>query len=287
MLVSVIIPTYNRAKYIAEAVQSVLDQKEPGCEIEVIVVDDGSTDNTQEVLAEFGDRIIYERTTNSGRPAVPRNIGIGLAKGELIAFQDSDDRWAPDKLKRQLPVFDDPEVLLSYGNAATMSADGKVDQQTVVAPESIKSGRVFNDLLNDNFISTLTVMVRRSAFADGARFDEGFAVRGVEDYQLWLTLSTRSIFQAVPTVLAYYRQHDQNISRVSARKAYQRQIATYLSLSGLTSDQRRRVHDRVAGLYSARATLPDGRVTDGLWGIWNKAVAKFYRTLTLINHEGQ
>jgi glycosyltransferase involved in cell wall biosynthesis len=275
--VSVIIPTYNRARYIGEAVESVLEQESAGCEVEVIVVDDGSTDNTREVLERYGDRIVYRRIENSARPAVPRNLGIGLAKGELIAFQDSDDRWAPDKLRRQLSVFADPEVMLSYGNAATMSQDGVAGADVVVPEADMRDGLVFDDLLASNFISTLTVIVRREMFERAGGFDESMALRGLEDYQLWLRMATVGKFKGVPAVLAHYRQHDDNISRVPEVMAYQRQINTYESLRRLrlSAMQRRRWHDRLAGLYRAKAALPEGGGTaDRVRALRHRVAAK-------------
>jgi len=96
--VSVVIPTRNRASYLPLAIESVLNQTPPP--LEVIVVDDGSTDGTAAIVGRYGDQIIYRKIRNGGRPAVPRNVGIELARGELVAFQDSDDEWAPGKLER-------------------------------------------------------------------------------------------------------------------------------------------------------------------------------------------
>ena len=105
--VSVIIPTYNRAPFVGEAIESALAQTRPP--LEVVVVDDGSTDDTADRVAHYGDRVVYVRQTNAG-PATARNTGIGHARGDLIALLDSDDRWLPQKLEWQVPLFDDPEV---------------------------------------------------------------------------------------------------------------------------------------------------------------------------------
>src|SRR4051794_37497436 len=114
MRVSAIIPTYNSGPLVVEAVQSVLAQTRPADEI--IVVDDGSTDDTAERLASFGDRIIYHRQTNR-RVAAARNTGLRMSTGDFVAFLDADDAWHPQKLERQLAVLNfRPEIgLLATG----------------------------------------------------------------------------------------------------------------------------------------------------------------------------
>src|SRR5687768_17471 len=102
---SVVIPTYNRADFIVDAINSVLAQDFGGYSPEVIVVDDGSTDNTEEIIKKFKDKIRYIKIPHSGLPAVARNVGLKKASGEIIAFQDSDDLWDKDKLVNQLKVF--------------------------------------------------------------------------------------------------------------------------------------------------------------------------------------
>ena len=125
--VSVVIPTRNRASYLPLAVESVLNQTPPP--LEVIVVDDDSTDDTAAVVERYGDQIVYRKIRNGGRPAVPRNVGIELAKGELVAFQDSDDEWAPGKLERQLSFMADESVVLSYGNAMAESVIATIKRE--------------------------------------------------------------------------------------------------------------------------------------------------------------
>jgi glycosyltransferase involved in cell wall biosynthesis len=102
--VSVIIPTYNRADFIVESLESVLSQNILNSDLEVIVVDDGSTDNTKQLLKPYvaDKKIKYYEIKHSGLPAVARNFGLSKATGELIAFQDSDDKWTPGKLVTQL-----------------------------------------------------------------------------------------------------------------------------------------------------------------------------------------
>ena len=123
-LVSVVIATYNMGQYLADAIRSVLDQTRPN--LELLVIDDGSTDNTRDVVAGFeaDARLRYRRQPNSGQ-ARAKNVGIALARGRFIAFCDADDLWTTDKLERQLHAFDDAgRVAVVYGRNRKIAADG-------------------------------------------------------------------------------------------------------------------------------------------------------------------
>ncbi len=220
--ISVIIPTYNRAHYIASAVESVLSQNLPkGYGLEVLVIDDGSTDNTGKVLKKFGDQIIYKKIKHSGLPAVPRNVGIKVAKGELIAFQDSDDLWAKDKLIKQVPVFTDEKVVLSFGNTKAMSAKGTKKAKATFDSKQLRQGEKFENLISSNVVSTLTVMARKKVLDELGGFDENPDLKAVEDYELWLRIAARypGGLKSIPEVLAYYRIHEHNISVADDLKA--------------------------------------------------------------------
>ena len=243
-LISVIIPTYNRASYIEEAIDSVLKQKLPkGYALEVIVADDGSTDNTSSLLKRYGDKITYLDLPHAGKPAVPRNAAIRVAKGEFIAFQDSDDLWADNKLVNQLPVFDDKNVMMSFGNAETMSQDGQKSGSKILSAGALEKAEKFENLLAQNSISTLTAMVRASALEKAGLFNESDELRAVEDYELWLRIAAcypKGIRQVADT-LAYYRVHGQNISTTTDITAIERLctvLETFHSFSGLSESQR-------------------------------------------------
>lgn len=216
--VSVIIPTFNRADYLPESIQSVLDQKlNQNQKLEIIVVDDGSTDNTAEIVRKFGDKIRYYRIPHSGLPAVARNFGITKAEAELIALQDSDDLWVSDKLQQQLPAFKNPEVVLCYGNGLVMEANGELTNQLIVPSSHQKSGYVFDGLVLENFISTSTVVARKSVLKKLGGFNEALRIRGLEDYELWLRLTGLRMgeVKAIKKPLVYYRRHEKNISHKS------------------------------------------------------------------------
>jgi glycosyltransferase involved in cell wall biosynthesis len=215
MKLSVIIPVYNREKYIKVCIESVLNQKNPGCKYEVIVVDDGSTDNTPRILSEFKDKIIYKRIENSGRPSVPRNIGLKLAKGELIAFQDSDDIWISSKLQAQLKDFK-ADYVLSYANAEVIDENRNLLGRNIIDNKQAYSGNVFEYLLKENFVSTLTVIANKKIMLDLGGFNE--SVDYLEDYDMWLRMSLHGKFIYTPKILARYRVHKSNISTGSEKK---------------------------------------------------------------------
>jgi glycosyltransferase involved in cell wall biosynthesis len=227
--ISVIIPTYNRSDFIVAAIESVLGQKNSKWSYEVIVVDDGSTDNTAEILKAYKNKVSYFKIKHSGLPAVARNFGISKARGELIAFQDSDDLWAEDKFALQVPVFDDPKVVLSYGQAKAMDDKGNKLGKKVVDPKKLKAGENFNTLIKENVISTLTTMVRRSALAEVGNFNEAESLRAVEDYELWMRIANAfpGSIHSLKNTLASYRVHSQNISSANALLSIERLLAVY------------------------------------------------------------
>lgn len=267
---SVIIPTYNRAQFIEESVRSVLNQS-IDTELELIVVDDGSTDDTENILKQkFGSNIQYFKNKPSGRPAVPRNFGIKRASHDIIAFQDSDDIWTKDKLAQQLPLMEDSNIALSYGGVTVLN--NQQATQEITPSQKFASGSIFEKLLNENFISTLTVMCRKSCLQEVGLFNESQALTGVEDYELWLRIAMEHEVAYAPKILAKYRQHDTNISRVSNHTAHIRLLAVYKSLLGCakTSRQKISIQERIYGVtaelgknsnqYRLRSTLEKARL---------------------------
>lgn len=260
--ISVVIPAHNREHFIGSAITSVLNQKLPKeYAMEIIVIDDGSTDNTKRIVNQFNDKVIYKRIMASGRPAIPRNIGIKMAKGDLIAFQDSDDLWVKDKLIKQLPAFDDPKIVLSYGNAEFMDEDGRRAGRTIITSEQAVSGEVFMQLLDNNFISTLTVMVRRKNLVEAGLFDETWGLRGIEDYELWLRMARLGRFQFVNETLAYYRTHDGNISSKDHYTSYMRLVNVFKAVvkkPGLSREERKATTKRLTQAYADLANHAKG-----------------------------
>ncbi len=190
-LVSVIIPTHNRAQLLPCAVSSVLGQTYEN--LELIIVDDGSTDNTLEVVKGFQDpRILYLCHENSRGAPAARNIGIQHAKGEYIAFLDDDDEWLPHKLKRQLEALSQlhHQVGVAYCKYERLYPNG----ETRIIGERFSQRR----LLHHNFVGTPTLLMHRECL-EADLFDEGLP-RG-QDWELCLRLSQRYEFIFVDEVL--------------------------------------------------------------------------------------
>ena len=201
--VSVVIPAYNTARFLPEAIESVLGQTFTS--YEVIVIDDGSTDATVSIARSFGERVRCLRQENQG-PSAARNHGIAAARGEFVAFLDSDDRWEPEMLAEQLAAFAaDPEAGLVFTNC--INTDGEVLLPVdCSAQRTAHSGRVFHHLLRENFVITSTVMVRRACLAATGGFDP--ALRVSEDFDLWVRIARLFPLRFVPRSLARYRIHD-------------------------------------------------------------------------------
>lgn len=217
-LISVIIPVYNAEEFIGQAIQSVLDQTRQA--YEVIVIDDGSTDKTKEALLPFMKCITYLAQSNLG-PSAARNAGIRAAKGNLICFQDADDFWMPEKLKIQSDFMEaNPEVAMVFSDHEEFNEHGIVlssylSQKRKAFPiipsvPGIINGP-FEKLVIENFISTPTVMLRRSCLEKTGLFDE--EIWSVEDRDLWLRISASFPIACIPQIFCRRRFHKANISK--------------------------------------------------------------------------
>jgi glycosyltransferase involved in cell wall biosynthesis len=209
--VSVIIPTYNRAHLIGRAIQSVLNQTYQ--DFELIVVDDGSTDNTNEVIKEFSQkdkRILYIKHDKNKGGSAARNTGIKAARGEYIAFQDSDDEWLPEKLEKQMGILE--KVSQEVGVVYTGFWRIKEDKKKYTPSDKVlkKEGDIHNELLKGNFITTQSIIVRKECFKEMGYFDE--SLPRLQDWELVLRLSEKYKFKFIdePLLCSYY--NDESIS---------------------------------------------------------------------------
>ena len=211
-LVSVIIPTYNRADYLKLALKSVLEQTHKN--IEVLVADDGSTDNTAEIVLSFNEpRIKYFYQKNTGTPGAARNFGLRKASGDYVAFLDDDDMWLPEKLEIQVDYLrKHPEYYLVYSNAWIIDENG-VRKGLLVKSESFKEGEIFEELVKSNFIPQPTVLMRRDIFENIGFFNENPSLKAVADYEYWLRVSLHFKIGFVKEPLAMYRVHSKAMSR--------------------------------------------------------------------------
>lgn len=206
-LVSVVIPTYNRSDIICATVENVLAQTYPS--VEIIVVDDGSTDNTREELARFGDRIRVVSQENAG-PAAARNRGANVSQGEFIAFQDSDDLWEPIKLEAQIKLLQrvDGSVPCCLCNAVMHLSSGALTSSfgyALINPRC-EQGIWLNvaEVLATRFVLfNQAVVIRRKAWEKVKGFD--VSLKYLEDYDLPLRLAFEGPWAFIRTPLVIYR----------------------------------------------------------------------------------
>ncbi len=221
-LVSVIVPVHNRRSLIGAALRSVLAQTYR--DVELLVVDDGSTDGTaDEVASSFGESVRLIRLgENRGRSAA-RNIGWAEARGGLVAFLDSDDLWAPEKLARQVPCFASSDVALVHCRIGVVDADGRP-----IADESAELARAFDDADARGYeyggvtetwcrIYTSTVVVRRALLQATGGFDEQLA--HFEDWDLFWRIARQGRVVALKETLVQYRRHAGNTPMRWAQEA--------------------------------------------------------------------
>ena len=211
---SVIIPTYNRAASLSEAIQSVLDQdyfqeKKSDVAWEFLVIDDGSTDNTREIACSFGDRLCYYFQENKGVSA-SRNLGLRLSQGEYVAFLDSDDLWKKNKISFQMNFLQThPEALICC------SEETWVRRGVMVNPKKKHrkySGWVFEKFLPLCLLSLSSALFRRRLFTEIGMFDEDLPV--CEDYDLGIRLAHRYPVYFLPEPLIVKRGgHPDQLSR--------------------------------------------------------------------------
>ncbi len=199
-LVSVVIATYNMGQYIDQAVDSILNQT--WSNIEVVVIDDGSTDNTQETMGKYSadQRVIYIRTPNQGQPKA-KNCGINNTHGEFIAFCDADDLWESNKLEVQMPLFSNPRVGVVYSEVSNI--DENNIRYIKPALETRHTGKVTNQMLIENFVPFGTAIIRRQCIEKDGIFDEEFRM-GI-DWDLWLRYSLNWEFAYTPERTYIYR----------------------------------------------------------------------------------
>jgi glycosyltransferase involved in cell wall biosynthesis len=221
--VSVIIPTYNYARFVGDALRSVANQTRD--DYEIIVVDDGSTDDTADIVRRSGVPVRYLKQANSG-PSASRNAGIAAAQGSYLGFLDADDLWLPDKLAAQVPILDaQAEVGLVYADALFYDdASGRV-AGTHADRFPHPSGRILFDLLFGNVVPSPTPLVRRAALERSGPFDTRFC--GSEDWDLWIRIARDWEISYVPRPLATYRVHGSNLhQRVDHMKRQKHMVLT-------------------------------------------------------------
>lgn len=249
-LVSIVIPTYNHAQFLGRALQSLFNQTY--AHWEAIIVDNHSTDNTDEVIRKFADpRITYLKIHNNGIIAVSRNRGIRAAKGSWVAFLDSDDWWAPDKLKHCLDhgnenvdvIYHDLEIV---GRKKTLFGAKNTESRQLKKP-------VIVDLLaNGSALGNSSVVVRKKVLDCIGAIDESPDMVGCEDYNTWLQIAQITDgFLYIPQVLGYYFVHQNNNSQRDMSAPLECARAKFDHL--LSDRQRNRYQGRVQYVFGRSA----------------------------------
>jgi glycosyltransferase involved in cell wall biosynthesis len=212
--VSVIIPTYNRGWTLREAIDSVLAQE--FADFELIVVDDGSTDHTREILDSHGQDIIVLRQPNQGVSAA-RNRGIDESHAQLVAFLDSDDLWLPQKLTRQVEFFKfNPDALICQTEETWLRNGVRVNPKR---RHHKLSGMIFEPSLALCLVSPSAVMIRRTLFDTVGLFDE--SLPACEDYDLWLRVSCRyPVFLIDEPLIIKRGGHEDQLSKAAGLDKY-------------------------------------------------------------------
>ncbi len=201
-LVSVIIPTYNSAHYIVEALESVFEQTFQ--DFEIIVIDDGSIDGTGEVLKKYGERIRFLFQDNGG-PASARNRGIRIARGEYIAFLDADDIWLPTKLEKQVGLFHQSEHLGMVTTGVCSFDEKGVFGFSTNKRKILMEGDIARNIFLRSNVGTPTVMVRKEIFDNIGSFEEN--IRQAEDDNMWIRIAAHYEVALIDEVLIKVRNH--------------------------------------------------------------------------------
>ncbi|WP_020482264.1 glycosyltransferase family 2 protein [Methylomonas sp. MK1] len=223
MKISAVIPAYNSAKFIRAAINSI--QAQTSKVEEIIVVDDGSTDNTEQVVEEFANAVICHKQVNQG-PSAARNKGIELANGDWIAFLDADDQWTVDKTTKQIQALQrNPELHLIAGDMTEIDNDDQLLTQSVLAKHQMLENfqhlagkpvpNALAALMKKNFIPTGTVLVKRQTLLEAGMFNT--EIRYGEDLELWAKIATFHPVTCLPDILMLRRQHGDNATQASER----------------------------------------------------------------------
>ncbi|MCK5160939.1 MAG: glycosyltransferase family 2 protein [Candidatus Aureabacteria bacterium] len=217
--ISVLIPAYNGEPFISDAIESVLNQDYKAHEI--IVIDDGSTDNTPKILEGFKDKVISRRVKNTGSPSIPRNIAMDMATGSYIAFLDQDDLWLKNKLEKQLEfILQYPDIGFFFSDFAVRRMNKKLrmkkhfsllrflDQMNFDKPLKINP---FKLLLKENFVGgASSVIIKKEIINQVGEFAD--CLTYTEDYDYWLRCARITNFVAMSQILMYKKTHTTNLS---------------------------------------------------------------------------
>ncbi len=206
-LVTVVIPSYNHSKYIEKAIVSVFEQTYNN--IELIVIDDGSTDESNKIISELANNYKFQYIHRENKGLIKTlNEALDLAHGKYFTMLGSDDYFDKYKIEKQVEFFEqNKDCALCYGNVTYINRDDKVLKKGKT--KHFKSGYIFKDLLFKNFIPLPSVMIKTAIVREVGGFDERFFL---EDYPLWLKIAKNYKIGFIKDSLTFYRLHDTNVS---------------------------------------------------------------------------
>lgn len=211
--VSIIIPTYNYEKFISAAIDSVLLQSHD--DIEILVVDDGSTDSTRQIVSNYDSRIKYIYQDNKG-PSSARNHGIELATGDFIGFLDADDVFLKNKLEHQLEYFSEhPSCGLTYSDYYCVDKDLRI-MESYRSKGFKDRKKALEGLVEKNYINTSTVLMKRKVIEKVGVFNEEY--KYLEDLDYWLRIGLEHDFGYVNKFLVKTRSHGYNLRRSTSTR---------------------------------------------------------------------
>lgn len=213
--ISVVIPNWNGAKTLGNVIKSCINQTlKP---LEILICDDGSTDNSKEVVDQINNDLVkWIPLSHSGTPAIPRNNGIKISKGEWIAFCDSDDEWLPTKLEKQIKKAYETKC-----KAICTNAIRKINGINIIGNMiNYKKEKIsFNDLLNSNSVVCSSSMIHKSVLEKVGGFSEAIEHGSYADFICWLRITTQTNFAFINEPLVIYDDHPQTSIRANETSA--------------------------------------------------------------------
>ncbi len=231
--VSIVMPVLNGERYIAEAIDSVLAQTYT--DYELVLVDDGSTDRTREIVESYTARLRVRYVTHPVRQGISRSVndGVRSSSGRYITFLDHDDAWMPEMLAVQVGhLAKHPEAGMVHADFQTIDSNGAILEESVARCRNRKrpSGRVFRELFFDSFIVAVGAVIRKECFDRFGGFDETLHWG---DYHLWLRIAREYEIHYTPRVLAKYRQHSTQSTRTQTAERPDRESVAMLAIKRL------------------------------------------------------